>query len=259
MSKFVVDIDKQQRENAQTSVVAPSFLENQTEPKKSHVLLKILKIFSIALILFLIVGGIGSYFYWQNLKKTPQYSLARLVDAARRDDQKAVDELIDTNQIVDDFMPQITDKAVELYGRGITPSAIQKMAQIAAPLMPAIKQRARAEVPDLIREKTRQFENYPFWTIAIGADRFLEIIREGDKSFVRSKLPNQALEVTLKRSGEQWQVVAIKDEVLARRVAEKIGQDLISVAQKGGVRKAGEQLGVSNLEEVLKKAEDIFK
>jgi len=259
MSRFVVGINKQQKEIAQTSIVAPSFLENQTAPKKPSVFLKVLKVFAIALILFLIVGGIGSYFYWQNLKKTPQYSLALLVDAARRDDQKAIDELVDTNQIVDDFMPQITDKAVELYGRGVAPATIQKMAQIAAPLMPAIKQRARAEVPNLIREKTRQFENYPFWTIVVGAEKFLEIIREGDKSFVRSKLPNQSLEVTLKRNGERWQIVAIKDEVLARRVAEKIGQDLISVAQKGSVKKAGEQLGVSNLEEVLRKAEDIFK
>jgi hypothetical protein len=259
MSKFFVEINRQQNEIAQTSVAAPSFLENQIAPGKPSVFLKVLKVFVMALFLFLIVGGVGSYFYWQNLKKTPQYSLALLVDAARRDDQKAIDELVDTDQIVDDFMPQITDKAVELYGRGVAPSTIQKMAQIAAPLMPAIKQRARAEVPHLIREKTSQFEKYPFWTITVGAERFLEIIREGDKSFVRSKLPNQSLEVTLKRDGERWQVVAIKDEVLARSVAEKIGQDLISVAQKGGVKKAGEQLGVSNLEEVLKKAEDIFK
>jgi hypothetical protein len=259
MSRIVVDINKQQKETAQTSVVAPSFLGNQTATRKPSIFLKVLRIFGIALILFLIVGGVGSYFYWQNLKKTPQYSLALLVDAARRDDQKAVDDLVDTDQTVDDFMPQITDKAVELYGRGVAPSTIQKMAQIAAPLMPAIKQRARAEVPNLIREKTLQFENYPFWTIAVGADKFLEIIREGDKAFVKSKVPNQSFEVTLKRSGERWEVVAIKDEVLARHVAEKIGQDLISVAQKGGVKKAGEQLGVSNLEEILRKADDIFK
>ena len=62
MSKFVVDINKQQRENAQTNVVAPSFLENQTAARKPSVFLKILKVFGIALILFLIVGGIGSYF-----------------------------------------------------------------------------------------------------------------------------------------------------------------------------------------------------
>jgi len=258
MSRFVVDINKQQKDIAQTRVVAPSFLENQTSPRKPSVFLKILKIFAIALILFLIVSGIGSYFYWQNLKKTPQYSLALLVEAARRGDQKAVDELVDTDQIVDDFMPQITDKAVELYGRGVAPSTIQKIAQVAAPFLPVIKQRARAEVPDLIREKTRQFESIPFWAIAVGAERYLDIINEGDKAFVRSKDQNRPLEIALKRNGERWQVIAIKDEVLARRIAERIGQDLITGAKNGNLKKAGEQLGVSNLEDALKNA-DIFK
>ena len=87
----------------------------------------------------------------------------------------------------------------------------------------------------------------------------MEIINEADKSFVKSKIQDRPLEVVLKRQGERWQVIAVKDEVLARRIAEKIGQDLILGAKNGGVRKAGEQLGVSNLEEVLKKADGIFK
>lgn len=259
MSNFVVNLNEPEKENASKSAASQTILENQNAPKKPSVFLKILRIFGVLVVLFLLIGAIGGYFYWQNLKKSPQYSLALLVDAARRDDQKAIDELVDTDAVVDDFMPQITDKAIELYGRGVAPATIQKMAQVAAPLMPAIKQRARAEVPNLIREKTRQFENYPFWTIAVGAGRFLDIINENDKAFVKSKIQNRPLEVTLKRNGERWQVVTVKDEVLARRVAEKIGQDLISVAQKGSVKKAGEQFGVSNLEEMLKKAEDIFK
>lgn len=259
MSNFVVNLNEPQKEDSVEKAAAPMFLENQTAPKKSGVFLKVLKILGVVLCLFLIIGAVGGYFYWQNLKRTPQYSLALLVDAARRDDQKAIDELVDTDAVVDDFMPQITDKAVELYGRGLAPATIQKMAQVAAPLLPAVKQRARAEVPNLIREKTKAFENIPFWAIAVGAEKYLEIINEADKSFVRSKLPERPLEVTLKRSGTRWQVIAVKDEVLARRIAEKIGQDLIVGAKNGGVRKAGEQLGVSNLEDVLKKADGIFK
>lgn len=259
MSNFVVNLNDQPEKKAQADVDAPEFSEDQATPKKSGVLTKILKIFGAVLILFLIIGGVGGYFYWRNLKQTPQYSLALLVDAARRDDQKTIDQLVDTDAVVDDFMPQITDKAVELYGRGLAPATIQKMAQVAAPLMPAIKQRARSEVPNLIREKTEKFQEYPFWAIAVGAGKFLDITQEGDKAFVKSRLPDRPLEVTLKRNGERWQVIAVKDEVLARRVAEKIGQDLIAAAQKGTAKKAGEQLGVSNLEEVLKKAESIFK
>ncbi|MCY7346200.1 MAG: hypothetical protein LH614_08245 [Pyrinomonadaceae bacterium] len=259
MSNFVVNLNEPPKESAPKKAAAPMFSESQTAPKKPNVFLKVLKILGALVILFLLVGAVGGYFYWNSLKKTPQYSLALLVDAARRDDQKAIDELVDTDAVVDDFMPQITDKAVELYGRGLAPATIQKMAQVAAPLLPAVKQRARAEVPNLIREKTKAFENIPFWAIAVGAERYLEIINEVDKSFVKSKIQERPLEVVLKRQGERWQVIAVRDEVLARRIAEKIGQDLIVGAKNGGVRKAGEQLGVSNLEEVLKKADGIFK
>ena len=258
MSKFVVNLNEPPKGNASTVVTAPTFLENQNVTGKPSAFLKTLKILGGALILFLVVATVGGYFYWRNLQTTPQYSLALLVDAARRDDQAAVDQLVDTNAVVDDFMPQITGKAVELYGRGLAPATIQKMTQVAAPFLPAVKQRARAEVPVLIREKTSQFENIPFWAIAAGAERYLDITGEGDRAFVRSQDPNRPLEVVLKRSGERWQVIGVKDEILARRIAERIGQDLITGAKNGNLKKAGEQFGVSNLEDVLKNA-DVFK
>ncbi len=259
MSNFVVNLNEPPKENAPTVVKAPTFLENQNPARKPSVFLKILKICALLLILFLVIGAVGGYFYWRNLQTTPQYSLALLVDAARRGDQAAVDKLVDTDAVVDDFMPQITGKAVELYGRGLAPATINKMTQVAAPFLPAVKQRARAEVPVLIREKTRQFENIPFWAIAVGAEKYLDIINEGDRAFIRSQDSNRPLEVVLKRSsGEQWQVIGVKDEILARRIAERIGQDLITGAKNGNLKKAGEQFGVSNLEDVLKNA-DVFK
>lgn len=260
MSRFIINLDESKGENS--SAEKNGMLTSPGEhfaPEKKSVIGKILKIVGALLVLILIVGGIGGYFYWQKLKKSPQYSLALLVDAARRDDQTAIDELVNTDAVVDDFMPQITDKAVELYGRNLAPATIQRMATAVTPLLPAVKQRARAEVPNLIREKTKQFENIPFWAIAVGAEKYLDITTEGEKAFVKSKIPERPLEVTLKRNGDKWQVVAVKDDVLARRVAEKIGQDLIAAAKQGSLRKAGEQLGVSGLEDVIKKAEDIFK
>ncbi len=252
MAKFVVNLEEQQKSvTPKIESVAPDFGDYQ-QPEKPGVWLKIFKILGIGLLLILIVGAIGGYFYWRNLKTTPQYSLALLVDAARRDDQKAIDELVDTNAVIDDFVPQITDKAVELYGRGVAPTTIQKLASVIAPFLPAIKERAKAELPNLIRDKTKPFEKIPFWAIAIGANRYLDIKIEGDKAFVKSKIPERQLELTLKRNGEKWQVIAVKDEVLARKIAEKIGQDLISVAQKNGLKKTGEKLGIPNLEDIFK-------
>lgn len=260
MSRITVKLDEAGNESkaAPQNENAPHFGEYR-QSKRRGIFVKILRVLGILFAVAAIIGATGGYFYWQNLKKTPQYSLALLIDAARRDDQKAIDELVDTDQIVEDFVPQITGKAIELYGRNLPPQTLFKVAQAAAPLMPAVKERARAEIPNLIREKTKKFENVPFWAIAVGADRYLNITQETEKAFVSSKLQDRPLELALKRNGEKWQVVAVKDEELARRIADKIGQELILLAQKGSLKKAGESLGVGNLNEMLKQFDGIFK
>ena len=258
MSKFVVDLNKPESKVSNAGTASPQFGDYQS-PKKPSVFFKVLKILGVALGLILVIGAIGGYIYWQSLKKTPQYSLALIVDAARRDDQKAIDELIDTNEAVDDFMPQITGKAIELYGRNLPPATLAKVAQIAAPVLPVVKQRARTEIPNLVREKTKKFESVPFWAIVVGADRFLDITQETDKAFVKSKMLDRPLELILKRNGDRWQVIGLKDEELAKRIAEKIGQEIIALAKNGGIGKSGANLGVENLQEVLKQAQDMFK
>lgn len=254
MSKIVVDLSEPKESGAmirKEESVSPEFGDYQ-KPKKPSIWVKVFKILGAALLSILVVGALSGYFYWRHLTNTPQYSLALLVDAARRDDQKMINSLVDTGAVVDDFVPQITDKAVELYGRGVAPATIQKLASAIAPFLPAIKERAKAELPNLIREKTQPFEKIPFWAIAVGADRYLDITQEGDNAFIKSKVPEVSLELTLKRSGEQWQVIAVKDEVLARKIAEKIGQDLISIAKKDGIKKTGEKLGIPNLQDIFK-------
>ena len=170
MSKFTVNLENEQ--SAPPPENAPQFGEYR-KPKKKRGCLKFVGVLGGILAVLALIGAVGGYFYWQNLKKTPQYSLALLIDAARKDDQKTIDSLIDTNAVVDDFMPQITDKAVELYAKGLPPQMLAKVAQTAAPILPAVKERARAELPGLIREKTGQFANVPFAAVVIGADRYL--------------------------------------------------------------------------------------
>ena len=70
---------------------------------------------SVVVVLVLgFVGGIAGWLYWKSFEDTPQYSLALLFDAARRDDNAAVAELVDADAVVDSFVPQVTEKAVEL-------------------------------------------------------------------------------------------------------------------------------------------------
>ena len=258
MSKFTVDLDAPTQEKTAEIKKVPAFGAYQ-KPEKKSVFGKILKITGIALFVLLIIGAIGGFFYWRHLKTTPQYSLALLIDAARRDDQKAIDELVDVDAVVDDFLPQVTDKAVELYGRGLPPQTIAKVATVVAPILPSIKERAKAEIPQIIREKTKRFEDVPFWAIALGANQFVNITNEGEKAFVESKLESRPLKLTLKKNGERWQVVGVSDEQIAKRIAETVGQEIIAIASGKNKTSDGKGLGIESLQDVIKKAEDILK
>ena len=206
----------------------------------------------------LVIAGIAFYFYWQSMRSTPQYSLALIVDAAKQNDQDAVNSLVDIDAVVDDFLPQITSKAMDLYGRGMAADTIQRVAKVAEPVMPAVKERARAELPGAIRQKTSEFGNVPFAAMVLGADTYLDIKVNGDAAAVRSKVPEHDFEVRMKREGGQWKIIGLTDQKLATTIAQRVGQDILAIAANGS-NSAKNRLGVKNINELLNEAEKIFR
>jgi hypothetical protein len=258
MSRFKIDLTKTEQQSASKPT---QFLAEHIKQEKPGIFTKILKIIGVLILLFAVFGAIGGFFYWQYLKSTPQYSLALLVDSARQNDEQKVDELVDTDAVVEDFLPQITDKAIELYGRNLPPEVLKKVARVATPLMPAVKERARAELPNLIRQKTQKFEDIPFWAIAVGAGKYLDIQQDGGKAFVNSKLQDRPLEIEMRKNGNLWQVVAVKDEILAQQIAERIGKEIMELAKKKGednLKDAGRELGVENIKNLFEDFSEIF-
>jgi hypothetical protein len=219
---------------------------------------RVLKIGAVIFALLLVAGSVGAYFYWQHLKSTPQYSLALLIDASRRADQPQIDQLVDTGKVVDSFIPQITAKAVELYGRGVPNLTIQRITEISAPLIPAVKDRARAELPNVIRDRTQQFQSIPFSAMVLGAERYLQIDVQDNTAFIKSKLPDRPFEIKMQKNGDRWQVIGLTDEQLATRIAQRVGQDIIAIASRGGNSSTNE-LGIRNLNNILRQAEELFK
>ncbi len=204
-----------------------------------------------------LIAGIGALLYYHGLKQTPQYSLALLVDAAGRDDKAEIDVLIDINGVVDDFLPQVTSKAVELYGRGQPPAVLRKVARLALPLLPAVKERARAELPRVIRERTKRLASVPFFALVLGADQYLDITVDGDTAILKSKIEERPLEVKMRKSGPRWQIVGVRDEQLATAIASKIGQEIMAIAVGGGPN-AADQFGIGNLSDLLRQAEELL-
>lgn len=212
-----------------------------------------LVVFGLAL-----AAGISFLIYYQSLKDTPQYSLALLVEAAKRDDRAEVNSLVNIDAVVEDFVPQITSKAVEMYGRGQPPEVLRKVARLALPLLPAVKERAKAELPRVIRERTAEMGSVPFFAMVLGADQYLDITVNGDEATVKSKLPEHQLEMKMRRSGARWQIVGVRDEQVATAIARKIGQEIMAIAVGGGSR-AADQFGIGNLTDLLKQAEELVK
>ncbi len=253
MSQFTINLDEPENETVETKV------EHVEPALKRSRFGRFVRVTLVVLLAAVVVSGVGGYVYWQRVKTTPQYSLALLVESARRDDQKMMDELVDTDAVVDSFLPQVIDKAVEMYGKKLPDGALPRLTSMADQFKPAIKRRAREEVPRVIREKTDKFEQVPYWAIAVGAGWFLDITTAGDTATVKSLIENRPFELTMKKNGDVWRVVAIKDEIVARRIAEKIGQEMIAIASKDGLKKAAEKLGVGGVDDLKKKIDDIFK
>lgn len=220
---------------------------------------RVARLIFIALIALLAISCSAGFFYWRSLKSTPQYSLALLVDAARRDDKAEVGRLVDIDKVVDDFMPQITSSAVEMYGRGLPPETIATLSVVAQPILPALKDRARNELPRVIRERTEKFDRVPFAAIVMGADRYLDISIKGDLADVKSKIEDKPLELKMKRSGDRWVVVGVRDQELSNKIARTVGQQIIAIASGANIGDTSKNLGVQNLQQVLKQAEGLLR
>ena len=136
---------------------------------------------------------------------------------------------------------------------------LSQLTTVAAPLMPSIKARARAELPNVIRRETDRFGDVPFAAMVIGADRYLEITTQGDFATVRSKLPEHDFEVKMRRNGTKWQVVGVRDEDLSTSIAQAIGEQIIGAATGGNAESAGKRLGIRNMENLLREVEKLLE
>ncbi len=216
-------------------------------------------VYFVSIILIVIAAGaVTGYFYWRSLQKTPQYSLALIVDAARNHDDKTSNELIDIDSVVEDFVPQIVAQASELYGRGLPPQLLAKAELAAAPLMPAVKERARSEIPNVIRAKTKQLENVPFAALVFGADRYLDIEIDGDIASVKSVRPQDSFVLKMRRNGDMWAIVGLSDEQLAENIAKRIGQELMQLAASGPDTGNAQEI-IRNFSRILEQSDEILK
>ncbi len=179
----------------------------------------------------LLVGG-GAYFWWRHYKSTPAYSLAVLLDAAQRNDMTTVDQILDTDSVVNDLATQVTQKASDRYGSALTASVRSRVEALVPGLLPNLKQTVRDALTTRIQELAERSTHKPFIVIAVGLPYLLNITTQGETAKATATVADQPFELMLQHASDRWKVVAIKDTTIIERVVDQLVKDLPPIGQQ---------------------------
>lgn len=183
---------------------------------------RLLVVLGVGLFAMAVLAAGGAYFWWQYYKTTPTYSLALLIDAAQQNDLTAVEQLIDTDRIVDSLAPQIAEKTVARYGATLNPAMRKRVEALVPALLPKVKEGVRAVLAQRVQEISELSEPKPFIVLAIGLPYFVDISTEGEETRVQAPIKDREIELVLQPAGERWKIVRVKDDVVLERVVDNI-------------------------------------
>jgi len=200
---------------------SPRIAKPRAAPKRGRAgkVFAILGVLLVALVLALAVGG---FLWWQHYQTTPTYSLALLVDAAQRNDMPAVDKIVDTDKIVDNFAGQVIQKATDRYGGALSSEMTKAIRARVPALLPNIKQQVRDAVAARVKEISAKADQKPFFVVALAIPYFVSVTAAGDKANATVTINDQQVKLDLEHSGEVWRVVAVQDDALVQKLVDQV-------------------------------------
>lgn len=193
----------------------------KSKPRRSRIK-KVLGIIALLLCASVVIAIVGGYFWWQHYKTGPAYSLALLVDAAQRNDMDTVDHLVDTDKIVDNFVPQVLEKTTGQSPTLLNPPLSRQIQTLAPKMLPQIKRTVHDELTKEVQEFSKRAEGKPFALIAVSIPFVMQFKEEGDTAQVTGKLKDKPIEMTMQRDGDHWKIIAVKNDELAARIIDDI-------------------------------------
>ena len=170
----------------------------------------------IAVILLLIVGalGAGGYFWWRHYQTSPGYSLALLADAAQRNDTQTMDSILDYDSISKTLVDQVKS------GSGSLMPGSQWLNKQLSSLTSSLPNSAKQEVQTQARAEARRISERaagkPFIAVALAMNYYADIKQDGDAARASLNLPDEQIELTMKRQDDRWRVIGVRDDNLTR-------------------------------------------
>ena len=192
---------------------------------------KLLLILGTVILLIAVLAAGGVYFWWQSYKTTPAYSLAVLVDASQQKDTPVVTQIIDTNQIIDNLVPRITEKTVARYGATLNSAKRKRVEAMVPALLPKVKEYADAILANWVEDLFAKSEPKPFVVLALGLPYLVNITPDGDTAKVTAPVADRNVEFVMRRNGERWKVVGIKDDAVVDHIVDNIISQFPAIGQ----------------------------
>lgn len=199
--------------------------------RKSRLWPKLLALIATVAFFVVVLAAGGAFFWWQHYKTTPAYSLALLVDASQRNDAAVVDQIVDTDKIVDNLAAQVTAKTAARYGATLNPTSRRRLEALVPALLPSVKKSVRAAFAQRLREIFEKSQPKPFVVLAIGLPYVVNITAEGDSATVTAPVRDQLVELTLSRTAGRWRVTGMKDDALVQRTVDSIIKEFPAIGQ----------------------------
>ena len=173
----------------------------------------------------------GLYFWWQSYKTTPAYSLALLMDASKQKDTPVIEQMIDTNQIIDNLAPRISEKAVARYGTTLNSPKRKRVEAMVPGLLPKVKESAGAVLVEWVDKLFEKSEPKPFVVLALGLPYLVNITADEDTAKVTAPVTDRKVEFVMRRDGERWKIVGINDDAVVDRIVDNIISQFPAIGQ----------------------------
>ena len=171
--------------------------------------------------------GAAVYRWWQGYRSGPTYSLALLAHAARGDDADTVGEMVDVDLITQNLVPQVMEKLIKSTDVSrMSPARRQAEASVTQ-LLPGVRETMREEITRGIKESAARAGNWPFFILVLAVPRAVDQVKEeGDRAIVRLEAGDRPVELTMRRAGDRWKIIGVKDEALATQIADRVAKNL---------------------------------
>ncbi|HEX7955754.1 MAG TPA: hypothetical protein VF508_02365, partial [Pyrinomonadaceae bacterium] len=180
----------------------------------------------------IVVVGVGlvllvaAYAWWQSFKTSPPYSVALLLDAAQRDDMPGVESLIDADQIAQGFVPQVFENLAGA-GSALPPQARASLNTALSAQLPRVRETMREEIARALKSLPQgEASRLPFFARAIGVRQATTTTTRGDAATVALNAGERPVELSMRRDGERWKVVTVKDPQLASEIATRLAASI---------------------------------